>query len=205
MNRLKKYWWGFKFALRTFILWYIAFGIGIGMILYIIDSAGGGDIAKTLVVLPLTGVFLWKVGAKIKLQWPPSEEKIKKEKNRTLTSLLSSSGGGRHSSRTSRSSRGSGGSVKGYTCENCGTTLYDDWKIVLTSQGYSCENCNARLENQTEAAIVHGEREEDDGSNPAPWDDDYGDPAPWDDDYGDPAPWDDDFGDSAPWDDDDSW
>jgi len=176
MNTLKEYWWGCKFALRTYILWYIAFSTGVGLLVYAIDFVGGGDVVKTLVVLPLTGIFLLKVGQKLRTQWPPSEEKIKGDKKRQQF------GGSSRRSRPNRSSYGSGVDVIGYKCENCGKRLDDDWKIVLTSQGYTCENCDHRLKNQTKAGIVQGSSEEDDGSNPAPWDDDYGDPAPWDDD-----------------------
>jgi DNA-directed RNA polymerase subunit RPC12/RpoP len=188
MTTVERYWSGVKFALRTAILWVIVFATGLGLVMYVVDFAGGDDVVKTLVFLSLTGVFLLKLGGKLKSQWPPSEERPQQ---------------------SGESSGGSSGGVMGYECENCGKTLYDDLDVSALSSGYACGNCGHYLDDQVEADIRFGEEvwdDEDDGSDPAPWDDDYGDPAPWDDDYGDPAPWDDDYSNSAPWDDDDdSW
>lgn len=202
MKKREKYWWGIKYTLRTYILWYVPFAIGTAIVLYIVGIAGGGDVVKGLVLLPISGAFLLKIVREVRAEWPPTEERVRRAKERK------SFGGGSGGGRRGRGSTGGAGPA-GYTCENCGTTLYGDRDISTASGTYTCHNCDHPLDDQSGAGVIYayGEDEwdeEDGGSNPAPWDEDYGDPAPWDDDYVDSAPWDDDYVETS-WDDDDSW
>lgn len=197
MHRLYRYWWNLKTAVSLLVYWIAVFVVLTAVSGLILGWVDPPDVLGALVGLGLIVGFLWKAGAALRNELPVTEEAIRDEV------FAGDPDRGRVAS------HGGGDGVMTYTCENCGSTLYDDWDISASSSGYACRNCGHFLTKQHSAGTVHayGAEEwdgQDDGSTPAPWDEEYGDPAPWDDDFVD-KPWDDEYGDSAPWDDDDLW
>ena len=134
MNRLYKAWWNFKIAFRVVLLWYIVFALLGWLILFGIDQFGVPSVAKTVVLVPLAGAFLWKVVPKLRSKLPLTEEQIKQKKEKEKERTLIPSGNV---------------DVIGVTCDNCGNRLLSH--EIQGGQPYTCGHCGNVLNNQMKA------------------------------------------------------
>lgn len=145
MNRLYKAWWNFKIATRVVLLWYVVFAF-LGWLIWVgIDYAGLPSVAKMVVLVPLVGAFLWKVGPKLHTKLPLTEEQIKQKKQKEKERTLIPSGNT---------------NVIGTKCRNCGKSIAYSHEIE-GGQPHTCSRCGEPLPDQQKAIDIAWGDEDD--------------------------------------------